>query len=224
MHASKANDTTDFTFATTANTTLPITKSAWLANSGARTHFCIDCNAITQFITTSETAGAYFITMPIRGRGIVVVNFITPYCKNKVKLTNVAYVPSAEYNLFLLMCLINANSQFNGKGAKLSLYYPGGSVMGIGTKTNKLYYLSTQDHTHWLICLLDVRLSNPNGFTKRSLHPIKSHSSSKQDLLLRDSLKSLELTMILPMLLHSDSNPSAYSWHSPLFSISRYME
>ena len=155
MHNVNTKSTTanDFTFSTildnshTISTSKPIPSSIWLADSGATTHFCTNRASFTDFCDSSETAGAYGTTIPILGRGSVTVRFqVTgPDRVNSVTLTNVAYVPSAGYNLFSLTRLTEAGGKFGGEGEKLILRYPNGSTMAIGHKVDRLYHLATAD-------------------------------------------------------------------------------
>jgi len=147
MHQVKTNSSNnDFTFAITSSD-VPTGKSVWLADTGATTHFCTDRAAFTTFTPTSETAGAYSTRVPILGRGTVKLGLVTADRVNKVTLTNVAYVPSAEYNLFSLGRLASINGSFEGKGINLLMYYPNGTILGIGKKVDRLYHLSTSQDT-----------------------------------------------------------------------------
>jgi len=200
MHHIKSNPNLDFTFATSTND-IPSNKSVWLADSGATTHFCTDRAAFTDFTKTVETAGAYSAKIPILGRGTVTVNFAMPDHVNKVTLTNVAYVPSAGYNLFSLTRLTEANGSFDGKGTQLVMRYPDGSTMGIGRKVDCLYHLSTQD-TLQDIAMVANQTTRSLRDWHRSLGHINENSirrlATDEGIKISDSSSHLPLSACIP--------------------------
>lgn len=157
----------------TSTSTISHSRFGWILDGGASTHVCNNKDAfatLTPIIDTINTADSKGSGMQIQGRGdVYVIISVTGRQDRVVKLTEVAYCPTARDNIM-------SESRMDKRGFRINK--ENGEVTIINCKTGKIAMEAYLRKTHYIVnCALAPPTTTPDAV-------FSIHSSSQSNLAL----------------------------------------
>ena len=165
-----------------------ISKSDWILDSGTTSHICPTREAFSDYtpLKGCSVEGVRGKLVTVEGRGTVTVIFDVNGKTLLHHLKETLHVPGAPNNLYSVSRLDEGGGGTMFKGGECFLKEKGGSVVGLGTKRNRLYVLKAQTKT---LTKQSALLSSPAKLTWNQLHLRFGHVSiSTLQQLIRNNL------------------------------------
>ena len=154
---------------------LGISKSDWILDSGTTSHICPTRDAFSGYVhlkgMTIEGVGGN--PVPVEGRGAVLVEFTINGKIVRHQLKETLHVPNAPNCLYSVSRLDEGGGGTLFKGGECYLKDGKGSVIGLGTKKNRLYVLKACTIAPGTKALL----SSPSKLSWNQLHHRFGHIS-----------------------------------------------
>ena len=117
--------------------------SAWIADSGATTHICADRTAFADYATLSKKVVKGLGNHPVTayGKGTIVLICRVGNRDNRIRLSDVLYVPDARENLLSLGRIDAAGGRTMCANQTIYIYNPQHQLIATGHLRDHLYYL-----------------------------------------------------------------------------------